>query len=284
MSEPGRLDAVGAELVASWLRETPDAAFLAAMGTSPLGVYAGLAADWLGPRPEATFLVALGTSALGIYRELGRLVRGGALDTSRLRLVQLDEYAGLADGDDRLLRTWLERDVAGPLRIPAGQVIALASPDPGDELSVATACRDWDRAVGAAGGIDVAVLGLGPNGHLGFNEPPSPPDARTRLVALTDASLESNARYFPAGIAVPSHAVTAGMPAILGARRKLLVVTGEPKRPILRRLLQEPVSDGLPASHLRTVGGVTLLADRAAWPADVPVPAPGNGSRAAIPR
>lgn len=245
---------------------------------------AGLVASWLGPRPAATFLAALGTSALGIYRELGRLVRGGRLETDRLTLVQLDEYAGLADGDERSLRTWLERDVAGPLAIPAGRVIALASPDPGDEPAVATACSDWDRAVTAAGGIDVAVLGLGPNGHLGFNEPPSPPDAATRLVALTDASLESNARYFPAGVAVPTHAVTAGMPAILGAGRKLLVVTGEAKRPILRRLLEEPVSDDLPASHLRTVGGVTLLADRAAWPADVPLPAAGTRPRAAVPR
>lgn len=75
---------------------------------------ARLVAGWLGPRPEATLLAALGTSALGIYRGLGAMARDGSLDTSRLTLVQLDEYAGLADGDPRSLRGWLERDVAGP--------------------------------------------------------------------------------------------------------------------------------------------------------------------------
>ena len=219
-----------------------------------------------------------------MYRELGRLARLGTLDTSGLTLVQLDEYAGLADGDERSLRGWLERDVARPLGVPPARLIALASPDPRDEGAVAVACRDWDRAVAAAGGLDVAILGLGPNGHLGFNEPPSASSAPTRLVELTEASQASNARYFPAGVPVPTHAITAGMGVLLSARRKLLVVTGVAKRPILRRLLEEPISDDLPASHLGAVSGVTLLADTAAWPDDVPVPLVGGAPAATFSR
>ena len=238
--EPGELDRRGAEIVA----------------------------EWLGPRSHATLMPALGLSALGVYRELGVLRAAGSLDTGGLRLVQLDEYLGLAPGDPRRLGDWLERDVALPLGVPADRIIAL----PSDAANPAAACRAYDAAVASAGGLDVAVLGLGPNGHLGFNEPPSAPDAPTRVVELTSASIESNARYWGGRDAVPARALTAGMGLILAARRSLLVVSGEGKRAILRRLVLDAPSDHLPASHLRGIAGAVLLADRAAWPPDLDVP------------
>src|SRR5688500_9492759 len=230
---------------------------------------AALVAAWLGENLSATLMPALGESALGLYRELAALRATGRLDTSDLRLVQLDEYLGLARGDQRRLRDWLERDVAAPLDVPAERVIELPSdaPDP------AAACRAYDAAVAAAGGVDVAVLGLGPNGHLGFNEPPSGPDATSRAVELTDASIESNARYWGGRDAVPARALTAGMDVILAARRSLLVVPGARKRDVLRRLVVDAPSDDLPASHLRGIAGAVLLADSAAWPPDLDVSA-----------
>jgi len=230
---------------------------------------AALVAAWLGENLSATLMPALGESALGLYRELAALRATGRLDTSDLRLVQLDEYLGLSRGDRRRLRDWLERDVAAPLDVPAERVIELPSdaPDP------AAACRAYDAAVAAAGGVDVAVLGLGPNGHLGFNEPPSGPDATSRAVELTDASIESNARYWGGHDAVPARALTAGMDVILAARRALLVVSGARKRDVLRRLVLDAPSDDLPASHLRGIAGAVLLADSAAWPPDLDVSA-----------
>jgi glucosamine-6-phosphate deaminase len=230
---------------------------------------AAIVASWLGERPSGTLMPALGTSALGIYRSIARLRARGSLDTSRLTLVQLDEYAGLARDDPRNLFDWLLRDVAGPLEIPAERVIRLR----GDAPDAAAACRAYVEDVAAAGGIDVAVLGLGPNGHLGFNEPPSAADAPTRKVELSEASLGSNARYWGGRSRVPSHALTAGMDLLLAARRILLVVTGPSKAAILRRVVMEPVSPDVPASLLRTVPSATLLADTAAWPRDVPLPA-----------
>ena len=230
---------------------------------------ADIVAGWLGPRPGGAILPALGTSALGVYRELAALRDAGGLDTSELRLVQLDEYVGLEPGDPRSLRGWLERDVAVPLGIPRERVVDL----PSDPPDVAAACRAYDAAVVGLGGIDVAVLGLGPNGHLGFNEPPSGPTAPTRRIALSEASIESNAAYWGTRAAVPTHALTAGMDVVLAARRSLLVVVGSGKVAILRRLITELPSDDLPASHLRQVPGAVLLADMAAWPPDVPVPA-----------
>ena len=229
---------------------------------------ARIVTDWLAASPAGTLMPALGTSALGVYAALGRLREAGRLDTRRLRLVQLDEYLGVARDDRRSLIGWLERDVAGPLAIPLERVLRLA----GDTPNPATECRRYDAAVAAAGGIDVAILGLGPNGHLGFNEPPSDVLAPTRLVDLAEASLASNARYWGDREEVPRRALTAGMDVILAARRTLLVVRGASKQAILRRLITEPAAADLPASWLRTTSGVMLLADRAAWPADLPVP------------
>jgi glucosamine-6-phosphate deaminase len=238
--EPGRLDEVGTDIVAGWLADVPAGTLLAALGTSPLGVYAGLAG----------------------------LRMAGRLDVSRVRLVQLDEYVGVADEDRRSLYGWLVRAVATPLRIEPERVLRLAgdAPDPGKEA------RRHDAAIAAAGGLDVSVLGLGPNGHLGFNEPSSTPGAPTRVVELAPASVESNARYWGSTSAVPRQAITVGMDRLLAARRTLLVVRGAAKRSVLRRLVAEPVRDDLPASHLRTVSEVVLLADTDAWPEDLPAP------------
>jgi glucosamine-6-phosphate deaminase len=238
---PGQLDDVGAALVAGWLAGARAATLVAAVGTSPLGVYAGMA----------------------------RLSRDGGLDLSSVRLVQLDEYVGVADDDRRSLYGWLLRDVARPLGVEAARVLRLA----GDAPDPAAESRRHDAAIVDAGGLDVSILGLGPNGHLGFNEPPSAVDAATRVVELADASLESNARYWGSRSAVPRRAITVGMDRLLGARRTLLVVRGGAKRAVLRRFVAEPVDDDLPASHLRTISGATLLADSDAWPPDVPVPA-----------
>jgi len=239
--DPDGIDATGAAIVAGWLATSPRGTFLAALGTSPLGVYAGLA----------------------------QRAADGLTDVAALRLVQLDEYLGVADDDPRSLHGWLVRDVAGPLGIRAGRILRLD----GNARDAAAEAARHDAAIVAAGGLDVSVLGLGPNGHLGFNEPPSAADAPTRVVALAAASLDSNARYWGSRTAVPPRAITVGMDRLLAARRTLLVVTGEAKREILRRLIHGPVSDEVPATHLRTIAGVTLLADTAAWPADVAVPA-----------
>jgi len=222
-------------------------------------------------RSGATLMPALGTSALPVYAELARWHDDGRIDLGGLRLVQLDEYVPLEAADDRSLIGWLERAVAGPLGVPADRIIRLGGDAPDPE----GAARAYDRAVKAAGGIDVAILGLGPNGHLGFNEPPSDAAAPTRLVRLTPESLAANARYWP-GRPVPADALTAGMATILEARRILLVVSGEEKRAILRRMLTEDVSPHCPASYLRGHPATTVLADRAAWPPELPPEMPFN--------
>ena len=213
-------------------------------------------------RPDALLLLATGDTPMGAYRELGERHRRGELDTSQVRIAQLDAYAGIAEGDHRSLYGWMVSAFAEPLDIPEERTIRLDG-----RLPPAIACRDYDAAVAAGGGFDLAVLGLGPNGHLGFNEPPIERDAPTRLVPLTPASLRSNARYWGGEDNVPREALTCGLASMLEAREILLVVSGAHKRAILRETLAPMPSADVPASWLQSASGeVVVLADREALP------------------
>ena len=206
-------------------------------------------------RPELNILVATGSTPMATYAELARRMQAGTLDMNQVTAVQLDEYLGLEADDPRSLWSWMGRSFTGPLGVTRTVRLNAAGADP------KRACADYDAALMALGGIGLAVLGLGPNGHLGFNEPPSPASAPTRRVDLTPQSRASNRAYW--GQDVPEQALTAGMNVILGARTTLLLVTGTHKRGVLREVLNGPQTSDLPASLLAGEG-VSVLADRAA--------------------
>jgi glucosamine-6-phosphate deaminase len=218
---------------------------------------ARLIADEIVERPDAALLVATGNSPMATYGELERLYALGELDTSRVRPFQLDEYLDLDDVDERSLVGWMRRTFTGPLGIGDDRVTWLDVARDAEQ-----GCARYARAVRDAGGYDLAVLGLGPNGHLGFNEPPAAVDAPTRVVDLAPESIVSNAVYWGEG-AVPRRAVTAGMDLIMEARRVLVIVSGAHKRAILERTLTGEPSPDCPASLLRLRDGVTIAADRA---------------------
>lgn len=222
---------------------------------------ADMMAEAIAANPTATLVVATGSTPMGVYQELGKRRRNSGLDTTRLRVFQLDAYLGLAPDDRRSLYGWMERSLLEPLGVPPEQVVRL----PGDTPDPAAACQAYDRAVAEVGGFDLAILGLGPNGHLGFNEPPSEPDAPTRVVDLTEESLISNAGYWGSRDDVPRQALTAGMAGLLAARTILLVVSGTHKHDILRQTIEGPVTPAVPASFLQQASGAIIIADRAAW-------------------
>lgn len=212
-------------------------------------------------KPTAALVLATGETPLGLYRELISRQQRGEIDTSQLRIFQLDAYLGLGPDDPRSLYGWLARSFIDPLGIPAEHVVRM----PGDTGDPEAVCRAYDRAVQEAGGFDLAVLGLGPNGHLGFNEPPSGPDAPTRVVTLTEASIVSNARYWGGRNRVPPEAITAGMKDLLASRQILVMVTGQRKREILARAIGGPITPDVPASYLQQHPNTTLLVDHEAW-------------------
>ncbi len=210
---------------------------------------ADLISEQVRVNPSLSILVATGNTPMPTYAELARRVMAGTVDFSRVTAVQLDEYLGVSDDDPRSLWGWMRRSFVDPLGIT--RTVRLESP------------AQFAAAVADLGGLDLAILGLGPNGHLGFNEPPSPPDAPTRTLELTPASLESNAVYW-GDLAVPAGAITAGMDVILAARQALLLVSGAHKRDILHTALEGPQTPDVPASFLRRTA-LTVIADGAAW-------------------
>lgn len=212
-------------------------------------------------RPELKVILATGNSPMGMYQDLVAMYQQEPFDTSRLRVFQLDGYLGLDDDDHRSLYGWLDRAFLTPLHVPAANVVRL----PGNSPDPEAICRAFDQAVEAAGGIDFTVLGIGPNGHLGFNEPPSAADAPTRVVDLTPSSIQSNMAYWDDGDEVPRQALTAGLRVLLAAKETLLLVSGNHKRDILHRALTGPITPDLPASYLQQTPDVTVLVDRDAW-------------------
>ena len=213
--------------------------------------------------PAATVIPAVGDTPMGVYRELAARTARGELDPTHLRVFQLDAYLGLAPDDPRALYGWLSRSFVTPLGIPAAQVVRL----PGDAPDPAAACRAYDAALAAAGGVDLAIMGLGPNGHLGYNEPPADPAAPTRVVDLTEASIDSSARYWGGREQVPhsgadgGHGRAAGRPADYSPRLRR-AQAGHPGA----QALTGPVTPAVPASYLQQAANVTVIADRAAWP------------------
>lgn len=222
-------------------------------------------ADWLmdaiKKKPDAAVVVATGDTPMGVYRELAERHSRGLIDTSQLRVFELDAYLGLPPNDRRSLFGWARRSFIEPLGIAEANITRLGS----DLSTAAEACRAYENAVRDAGGFDISILGLGPNGHLGFNEPPSSPDAPTRVVDLTPESVTSNARYWGGEDQVPRQALTCGMDLLLSACRTLLVVSGVHKQQILHRAIDGPQTPDVPASYLQSTSQVTVLADRAAW-------------------
>jgi len=222
-------------------------------------------AEWVARRvagtPEASVVVPTGETPLNLYRELATLRDQGRFDPSMITVCQLDEYLGIGLDDRRRLFGWMQRTFLEPLRIADERVVRL--PVSGD-LDVA--CAAYDRELEGRGGVGIAILGIGANGHLGFNEPPSDRSAPTRRVQLSRSSVEANARYWGSPDDVPRSAVTIGMAPLLAARSILLLASGAGKQTIVTRAMQGPIVPDVPASYLQEADDVTVLVDRAAWP------------------
>jgi glucosamine-6-phosphate deaminase len=214
-----------------------------------------LADELADPRPVLG--LATGSSVEIVYQELAALISADPVLRAGIRRAQgfaLDEYVGLPAGDPNSYRATLERHVAVAAGLPLDRLhvpLASGAGDPGR----------YDRQISAAGGVAVQLLGIGGNGHIGFNEPGSPLDSGTRLVTLDKRTRQDNAHFFPSLAQVPAQAVTQGIGTILRARRIVLLAFGEQKARALAAALTGPVTAQLPASALQHHRDVIVLAD-----------------------
>ena len=191
--------------------------------------------------------VATGSSPLGTYAALATRVREGSLELSGVTAFALDEYVGLDPAHPESYRCVIRRTVTEPLGL-----------DP------ARACAGYERLIREAGGVDLQLLGIGANGHIGFNEPTSSFASRTRIKTLAPRTRADNARFFGSAEQVPVHCVTQGLGTILDARRLLLVAQGEDKADAVAQMVEGPLASVCPASALQLHRDAVVVVDRAA--------------------
>jgi glucosamine-6-phosphate deaminase len=212
---------------------------------------ADIVAETLAANPTARISLPTGSTPLKMYQELVARSQHSEIDLSRMELYLLDEYLGQSIDDEASLTNWLK----GVFLDPAGlHEHVHFIPSTADDPDAAAAA--YDRALTEAGGLDLAILGLGPNGHIAFNEPGSAADSRTRVLDLTEESRNQSAAYWDGKETIPTQAMTMGVATLLEARRLVLIVTGASKAEILRDALEGPMTADVPASWLR------LAADR----------------------
>lgn len=231
------------------LRVVESSAFGAASGA--------LVADTLRQKPDAVLGLPTGNTPIPVYQDLLARQRQG-LDLSRARVAMLDEYLGAGERRISFFR-WLQEHFLEPAGIGPERVLRM----PSAPLAIESACAAFEAQLAAWGGCDLQLLGLGLNGHIGFNEPGSPQDSHTRVVPLSQITRDANEDYWQ-GEEVPEFGVTTGIAVLLQARRLVLLVNGERKAEILRQTLEGPISSAVPASFLRLGREVWVIADRPA--------------------
>ena len=221
---------------------------------------AEIVAEVLTMRPTAPISLPTGSTPVGMFENLIAASQAGELDLTRFQLFCLDEYLGVTPDNPNTLTSWLKRTLIEPAGIPIENVHTL----PVDDADPAAGARRYDQSIADAGNLALAVLGIGNNGHIAYNEPGSDADSRTRVIDLTQESIDQAAGYFD-GASVPTKAMTVGVCTLLESDRIVLIAAGAGKAEIMRRALQEPMSSDVPASWLRLVPEqVTIILDEAA--------------------
>lgn len=205
--------------------------------------------------PAPVLGVATGSTPLVVYRALAA-TRGGR-DLSGLRAFALDEYVGLSPDHPQSYRRTLLTEFAEPLGLDVGQVVV---PD-GDPARLPSAGAAFEQALAEAGGVDLQLLGIGTDGHIGFNEPGSSLASRTRVKTLTEQTRRDNARFFDSLENVPIHCVTQGLGTILDARHLVLLAFGAAKAAAVAAAVEGPVSASCPASIIQFHPHVTVVLD-----------------------
>jgi glucosamine-6-phosphate deaminase len=212
-------------------------------------------------RPDLILGLPTGRTPIPLYRELVRLHRAGRADFRRATTFNLDEFLGLDARDPHSYRAFMQRHLFDHVNLAPRRIQFLN----GAARDVERECRRYERAIDRAGGIDLQILGLGMNGHIGFNEPARALAARTHATRLKPATRRANASFFDNRVsAVPREALSMGMGTILHARRIVLLATGATKARCVQRMIEGPVTPRLPGSFLQLHRGAEIWLDRAA--------------------
>ena len=211
-------------------------------------------------KPNCVLGLATGSTPIGTYDQLVEWYNKGDLDFSEVTTVNLDEYKGLPRTNDQSYYYFMHQHLFDRVNIDPERTNVPNGMEPDAEKE----CGRYEELIRSLGGVDLQLLGLGHNGHIGFNEPGEAFEKETHCVDLTESTIEANKRFFASADDVPKQAYTMGIKTIMQAKKILIVVNGENKADIVERAFSGPVTPEVPASILQLHNDVTLVGDEAA--------------------
>ncbi len=212
--------------------------------------------ELLAEKPDAILGFATGSTPLGLYTELAKRYENGEVSFKDVKSFNLDEYVGLDGTHDQSYRYFMNENLFSKIDIDIQKTNVPSGLDTSAETAAA-----YDKAIEAAGGVEIQLLGIGNNGHIGFNEPGTPFGSITHMVELTDSTRQANKRFFNSIDEVPTHAVTMGIKTVMNAKSIILMAIGSAKADIIKATLQGPVTEEVPASVLQLHPNVEVYLD-----------------------
>lgn len=221
---------------------------------------AGIVSAQIIMKPDCVLGLATGSTPVGLYKQLIEWYRNGDLDFSGVRTVNLDEYKGISRENDQSYYYFMHQNLFDHVNIPAENTHLPDGMEPDSEKE----CRRYEELIQSMGSVDLQLLGIGHNGHIGFNEPADAFDKLVHCVNLTQSTIEANKRFFASAEEVPRQAYTMGIQTIMRSKKILIIANGEGKADIVRDAFFGPITPMVPASVLQLHNDVTLVADEAA--------------------
>ncbi|GAB3007958.1 glucosamine-6-phosphate deaminase [uncultured Cyclobacterium sp.] len=215
--------------------------------------------DAVKAKPSIVLGLATGSSPLETYENMIKDHQENGTDYSEVVTFNLDEYIGLDGSHSQSYRHFMNTSLFNGLNIPLGQTNV-----PSGTGDVDKTCEDYEAKIANTGGIDLQLLGIGTNGHIGFNEPGTPFDTRTHVTELTKETIDGNARFFESAESVPKKAVTMGIQTIMDAKKIVLIAYGSKKAAAIRDMVNGPITESMPASILQDHSDTTLFLDEEA--------------------
>lgn len=211
-------------------------------------------------KPDCVLGLATGSTPVGAYKQLVEWYKKGDLDFAQVRSINLDEYVGLAPTHDQSYRYFMQSNLFDHVNIVPDNT----NVPNGLAENAAEECRRYNEVIHTLGPIDLQLLGMGHNGHIGFNEPADAFELETHVVDLTDTTIQANARFFASADEVPRQAMTMGIQTVMQAKKVLVAVSGKDKAEIVKKAFTGPVTPNVPASILQMHPDVILVGDKAA--------------------
>lgn len=221
---------------------------------------AAILAGVVSTKPDAILGLATGSSPVGAYSQLVRMYKEGLLDFSKVRTYNLDEYYPLEPANDQSYHYFMNDNLFNHVNIDPSNVHV---PD-GNAADIEQAAAQYEAMLNEIGGVDIQLLGIGVNGHIGFNEPGDTFISPTHVVKLTQSTIQANSRFFDRIEDVPTQAISMGIGSIMKAKRILLIANGENKADAIQKTLEGPITPSVPASILQLHQDVTFIVDTAA--------------------